>query len=450
MRLFERIRKGKGRLSRRRLFHFIAYFFASLAVLALFLIALVLAETAFYALTGRAISTWAIVLAALVAALLFSPLLQGLQSSIDRWFFREHLDTLQAIRSLGAGDLSHLPPKELEQALLHRICDVTHRQCAALDEREMEGGEWHAYPEGLMPPSKTSTEPFELILPIDLAKGRALLLLGPHRDGSPTDTDELEALQSLARFAAMALEHTRLIQEQTEQAQLESISRISSLLHSHDLKNRLNDLSFLAHNLERAEKLEAKDVKSLALAVRHIANRMQALMQRIQDPKAPIAPVIKACDLTHTVSRSIKERPWPAQVKVELTVQNSCIVAADEDLLRTVFDTLFDNALQAMNGKGTLTIEIGTVDGPEGRWGEVLVRDTGCGMEKSFLKQRLFKPFATTKKEGLGIGLFLCKRIMEAMSGKIDAESPGVGKGCTFTLQLPLWHAEAHEGESAC
>jgi len=64
------------------------------------------------------------------------------------------------------------------------------------------------------------------------------------------------------------------------------------------------------------------------------------------------------------------------------------------------------------------------------------VRDTGCGMSREFVEQSLFQPFRTTKRRGLGIGLFQSKMIVEAHEGRIEVESEE-GKGSTFRVLLP-------------
>lgn len=65
------------------------------------------------------------------------------------------------------------------------------------------------------------------------------------------------------------------------------------------------------------------------------------------------------------------------------------------------------------------------------------VSDNGCGMAPEFLSRSLFRPFQTTKKNGLGIGLFQSKMIVEAHKGKVQVESQP-GKGTTFRIILPL------------
>ena len=70
-------------------------------------------------------------------------------------------------------------------------------------------------------------------------------------------------------------------------------------------------------------------------------------------------------------------------------------------------------------------------------WAVLAVSDNGCGMSQEFLGRSLFRPFQTTKKNGLGIGMFQSKMIVEAHKGKIEVESEP-GKGTTFRVFLPL------------
>ena len=447
-------RARPGRWSWRRLLHSAAWFLAVFAVLATFFVALVLAESSFYALTGRPLSTWALIAAALAAALLFSPVVRALQRGMDRLFFRRHLDALKAIRDLGAEDLADLPVEDVERALLARICKVCHRVSAALDERQAgapagsEAERLVVWPEDAARPPEIERPPsrledvsgYELCLPLPRRHGRAWLWLGPHEDGQPTEDDEIEALQGVARFAAMSLEHARLSRQLADRARLDSLSRVAGQLHSHDLKNRLNDLQFLAHNMQ-ARKLDAGDAERLVAAIRKVTGRMQMLMQRLADPRAPIHPDLRPLDVAELLRRAIEARLWPEGVEVDCELPELPLVAADEDLLTGVFETLFDNAVQAMQGQGTLSVRAGAAaDGVE-----IRVADTGCGMSRDFIEHRLFRLFSTSKEHGLGIGLYLSRRIISAHGGRIWAESPGEGKGCTFHVWLPLWQPERKE-----
>ena len=108
------------------------------------------------------------------------------------------------------------------------------------------------------------------------------------------------------------------------------------------------------------------------------------------------------------------------------------IVSCDPHALRQVLINLVINAQQAMGKGGTITITVGASDG----FGTVSVADTGPGIPPE-MRDQLFKPFATSKKEGSGIGLALVKRFVDNFGGSVGVESEP-GQGATFHLKLPL------------
>jgi signal transduction histidine kinase len=301
------------------------------------------------------------------------------------------------------------------------------------------------YPESAeVPPLNGAACPaYDLVLSIERKEGTTWLHLSPRLDGWATDSDERQSLERLARFAAMSLEHARLSHKQSQQVRLDSITRITSQLHSHDLKNRLHDLSFLAHHLESG-KLDESDMKMMVSSIRKVVGRMEALMQRMADPNAPIHPKLKLCDVSALLKKRIAERLWPELIHVDMDLPSLPTVMGDAVLLQGVFENLFDNAVQAMNKQGTLHVSACEEDG----FVRVAVRDHGSGMSQSFIEHRLFRLFSTSKAEGLGIGLYLSKRIVEAHGGKILASSDGEGKGSTFLVYLPLCQDKAVEASS--
>ncbi|MDQ7000131.1 MAG: ATP-binding protein [Mariprofundus sp.] len=441
----------------RRVVHSFAYFAATLAAIAVFVLVLMLAESAVYAATGQPVSVWAMAIAAITAAFGYAPLVQGLQRGLDRMFFRHQLDMLAAIRQLGAGDLAQLPIEDVESALLERICMVSYRRYAALDERALPDGEWFSFPADapLIEADHDSDihKDYVLRLKLPSVNGDAYLWLGPRRDGRPMDAEERTSLESLARFSAMSLEHARLTHQQAEAARLDSLSRVTRQLHSHDLKNRLHDLSFLAHHLGSG-KLDEEDVQRMLIAIRKVTGRMQTLMQRMSDPNAPVDPLLAPLDLVALLQSSIRDRLWPESLQIKQSFEALPAVAGDADLLQGVFENLYDNAVQAMQGQGEICIEARLIESKEcadqgagvhADLAEVRVKDQGCGMTKTFIKQRLFHLFATSKSNGLGIGLYLSRRIVEAHGGTITAQSDGPGKGSTFIVRLPLWQNKSDE-----
>jgi signal transduction histidine kinase len=104
-------------------------------------------------------------------------------------------------------------------------------------------------------------------------------------------------------------------------------------------------------------------------------------------------------------------------------------------LLEQVLVNLFDNALQAMPAGGQLMVDLGAAQRPTGRVVEARIGDTGLGIADDD-KRRIFDPHFTTKADGNGLGLAICKRLITIHHGAIGVESfPGTGT--IFTVTLP-------------
>jgi signal transduction histidine kinase len=109
------------------------------------------------------------------------------------------------------------------------------------------------------------------------------------------------------------------------------------------------------------------------------------------------------------------------------------LVLASKDQLQQVLLNLVMNAIDAMPEGGKIFIDLHHTEKPQGI--EITVKDTGDGMSKEVMS-RLFDPFFTTKEDGLGLGLFICKEIIEDHHGSLMMKSQ-VGQGTTFTIWMP-------------
>jgi signal transduction histidine kinase len=105
----------------------------------------------------------------------------------------------------------------------------------------------------------------------------------------------------------------------------------------------------------------------------------------------------------------------------------------DPEQMRKVVTNLVLNAREAVARDGQIAVQTNL----NGGWAVLTVADNGCGMSPDFLKRSLFRAFQTSKKNGLGIGMFHSKMIVEAHQGRIEVESEP-GQGTTFRVLLPL------------
>jgi signal transduction histidine kinase len=108
-------------------------------------------------------------------------------------------------------------------------------------------------------------------------------------------------------------------------------------------------------------------------------------------------------------------------------------VKVDPAQIQTVITNLVLNANEALGAAGQIKVGTNQRNG----WVVLRVADNGCGMSPDFIQHSLFRPFQTTKKKGIGIGMFQCKMIVEAHGGRIEVDSEP-GKGTEFRVLLPV------------
>ena len=168
--------------------------------------------------------------------------------------------------------------------------------------------------------------------------------------------------------------------------------------------------------------------------IRSVVERINRLISRAGSLRREIELNVAECDLNSLVNESINSLNGQGKVDWVKKLEPIPSVLADKDQLQSVVTNLLLNAGEAL--------------GPEGGWVRVetscrdgrallVVADNGCGMSPSFIKENLYRPFQTTKKKGLGIGLFQSRLIVEAHRGEISVSSQQ-GVGTTFEVFLPL------------
>jgi signal transduction histidine kinase len=122
----------------------------------------------------------------------------------------------------------------------------------------------------------------------------------------------------------------------------------------------------------------------------------------------------------------------PRNVRVIDRTQEKLKIHVDKEKMQRVFVNIIKNAIDAMPKGGTLTVTNRTSNGSL----EITFSDTGAGMSKETL-EKIWRPLFTTKAKGMGFGLAICKRIVEAHGGKLSVKST-VGKGSDFTVSIPM------------
>ena len=139
-----------------------------------------------------------------------------------------------------------------------------------------------------------------------------------------------------------------------------------------------------------------------------------------------------SCDLNHLVHETLAGLNGSMRASTAEDFEELPRIDLDPEQIQKVLTNLLLNAQEAMGESGHITVRTSRENG----WVLLSVSDDGCGMSPEFVRKSLFKPFQTTKKQGLGIGLFHTKTIVEAHGGKIEVQSER-GAGTTFRVLLP-------------
>ena len=115
---------------------------------------------------------------------------------------------------------------------------------------------------------------------------------------------------------------------------------------------------------------------------------------------------------------------------------------ADREQLSTVFSHIIQNAQEATDKQGEISVASSSVDTGDGHHALIEIRDTGSGMDEQFIKHRLFKPFDSTKGlTGMGVGAFESRELVRSLGGDITVNSqPGIGS--LFSIVLPCTPGE--------
>jgi len=122
----------------------------------------------------------------------------------------------------------------------------------------------------------------------------------------------------------------------------------------------------------------------------------------------------------------------PENIQVLDLTQSEPKIEVDAERIQRVFVNIIHNAFDAMPEGGKLTMKSQEIDGNL----EISFQDTGTGMSRGVL-EKIWTPLFTTKAKGMGLGLSICKRFIEAHGGSISVESK-VGKGTTFRVIIPV------------
>lgn len=225
------------------------------------------------------------------------------------------------------------------------------------------------------------------------------------------------------------------LQDMMQEAR-DSIIEASSII-SHEVRNSLTNISAYIQllQLEKSiDKLRGDRILKEISRVNRLLDDFKLLSRHQRDNLQD-----------HSLNEAIQfvvdmMRPKAELNNIEIiyySCDESINIEADRNALNQVFINLMDNAIQAMEEEGGL-LRIGLKKDPEDNMAIISFQDTGPGIPEDQIHQ-IFQIFHTTKKDGSGLGLHICKTIIKLHGGSIEVRSIE-GEGATFLVRLPIVH----------
>lgn len=393
---------------------------------------------------------------------------------LNKHFFNYKYDYreewLKFIRTLSAGD----PDEPLRVRAIQAVAEIVHGTGGLLWVRREQGNFILAASHGMnepavrLEPSDSSLVRFlerrqwvieldqyerepelyeDLVIPnwlrasrqswlvVPLLHGESLegfLVLAEARASQQLNWEDRDLLRTAGRQVASYVGLLETTEALWQARQFEAFHRLSAYV-VHDLKNIAAQLALVVANAAR-HKSNPAFVEDAFQTVANATERMNRLLAQLRKggtpPVGTSGPVALAAAVRQAVDACSGRRPLPV---TRPAADDDPWVRVDQERLVAVLEHLIQNAQEAAGADGWVEASVCSED----RMAVVAIRDNGCGMDEPFVREKLFRPFTTTKgNAGMGIGVYESREFARTSGGELTVASQP-GKGTTFFLRLP-------------
>lgn len=243
------------------------------------------------------------------------------------------------------------------------------------------------------------------------------------------DWEVRDLLKTASRQAASYLGQLKASEGLLEARKFEAFNRMSAFV-VHDLKNLVAQLTLMLRNAERHSG-NPEFQRDMLTTVQHVVERMNKLMLQLRTGATPVENA-RPIDLESVVRRVCAAKA-SRDAPIELDLAAGITAAGHEDRLEHVIAHLVQNAIDATGKEGRVLVRLHR----DGGLAVIDVNDTGTGMSPEFIRERLFRPFETTKPAGMGIGVYESSQYVAGLGGRILIDSQP-GQGTRVRVELPL------------
>jgi putative PEP-CTERM system histidine kinase len=246
--------------------------------------------------------------------------------------------------------------------------------------------------------------------------------------------EEIDLLRTSGRQVASHLAQYQADQQLAEARQFEAFNRLTAFV-MHDLKNLIAQQSLMVKNAAKHKGNPQFFEDSMATIENSVA-RMNKLLRQLQrgDASGPQQRVRLDEALAEAIEKTESGSPEP----VLQTDDEEIFTDIDRERFTAIVAHLIRNAQEATAADGSVVVKLANSDGRA----VITIEDDGCGMDADFLRNRLFRPFDSTKgSQGMGIGAYQARTFVTEAGGAMDVQS-SPDAGTTVSISLPLTAAD--------
>jgi len=259
------------------------------------------------------------------------------------------------------------------------------------------------------------------------------VVLATARTKISIDWEVRDLLKAASRQAASYLGQLRATEALLEARKFDAFNRMSAFV-VHDLKNLVAQLTLMLKNAER-HRDNPEFQRDMLATVQHVVERMNKLMLQLRLGTTPVESA-RPVELGAIIRRVCVAKAGQT-ARIEMTATAEVPALGNEERLEHVIAHLLQNALDASPAGGRVAVRLSR----EGRFAVVEVDDSGVGMTSEFVRERLFKPFETTKPSGMGIGVYESTQYITTLGGQILFDT-NPNEGTRVRVLVPLADSE--------
>lgn len=299
--------------------------------------------------------------------------------------------------------------------------------------------EWVFHPQGRNKPDLENNETLPewlrdienvwIVLPILSQQTLSgMIVLSKEQQRNLLTWEDLDVVKTVGRQIGSYLALQKAADHIAQSKQFDTYNKLTAFI-MHDLKNLIAQQALVVENAKKHKENPAF-VEDAIKTIENSVARMSTLLKKMQQ-KEPAA--VRSLELNKILMEAIgkcrEKRPVPS-----LRLGNNKLrIEGDHDHLVMIFSHVIKNAQEATPAEGFVDVFVEQ----RGSLAVIQVEDNGQGMDESFIRERLFKPFDTTKSgQGMGIGVFQTREYIQNLGGEITVESTP-GEGTTFTISIP-------------